>query len=311
MKIKDLKTADVLLFSPEEGSFISWAITYLTDAPVSHAAMYYSEENKTIIEETPPQVAVNVAEGRFKGRKISVRRFDKDITMRPVLDVAKTYLNNNEPYDKNGLYMIGILLIYKKFAPHTLLQKVIIKILKKLTVAIVKEIQKHEAPGKSPMVCSQFVAQCYDKAGVQYHLNIVNGVLENMALKQGENNNLIEQVLASIDSKQSRGLELLLAPELNKLEDLYDEAEDLCKELKDAFDTSSRDLSTNTTDELVEAVSQFAHALYLMDPDQAENGLELKATDLLANLKDNENMFTFPGDLLSHTTNLLDVGTIE
>ena len=37
MNINDLKAGDILLFSPEKGSFISWAITYLTDAPVSHA----------------------------------------------------------------------------------------------------------------------------------------------------------------------------------------------------------------------------------------------------------------------------------
>ncbi len=41
MNINDLKAGDILLFSPEKGSFISWAITYLTDAPVSHAAMFY------------------------------------------------------------------------------------------------------------------------------------------------------------------------------------------------------------------------------------------------------------------------------
>lgn len=32
MKISDLKTGDILLFSPEKGSFISWAITFLTHA---------------------------------------------------------------------------------------------------------------------------------------------------------------------------------------------------------------------------------------------------------------------------------------
>ena len=60
MDIKDIKTGDILLFSPEKGSFISWAITFLTDAPVSHAAMFYNEDNQSIIEETPPQVKVGL-----------------------------------------------------------------------------------------------------------------------------------------------------------------------------------------------------------------------------------------------------------
>ena len=59
MNIKDIKMGDVLLFSPEKGSFISWAITFLTGEPVSHAAMYYSEEDQSIIEETSPQIKVN------------------------------------------------------------------------------------------------------------------------------------------------------------------------------------------------------------------------------------------------------------
>ncbi|EDW2056673.1 hypothetical protein L8Z36_001435 [Salmonella enterica] len=41
--LSELRPADVLLFSPEKKSFISWAITFLTDAPVSHAALYFNE----------------------------------------------------------------------------------------------------------------------------------------------------------------------------------------------------------------------------------------------------------------------------
>jgi len=45
MEIKDLKIGDVVLFSPEKGSFISWAITFLTDAPVSHASVFFGENH--------------------------------------------------------------------------------------------------------------------------------------------------------------------------------------------------------------------------------------------------------------------------
>ncbi|ENF3177150.1 hypothetical protein ACEZG3_005431 [Escherichia coli] len=41
LSLKDLYPADVLLFSPEENSFISQAITFLTNANVSHAALYF------------------------------------------------------------------------------------------------------------------------------------------------------------------------------------------------------------------------------------------------------------------------------
>ena len=97
MNSKDLKPGDVLLFSAEKGSFISWAITFLTDAPVSHAAMYFDKQEQTIIEETPPQVAINHAPERFKGREIHVRRFKKDLPLTPVINASKNYLNDEEP----------------------------------------------------------------------------------------------------------------------------------------------------------------------------------------------------------------------
>ena len=70
LSLSDLRPADVLLFSPEKKSFISWAITFLTDAPVSHAALYFNSTPPTIIEETPPQVSENPAQKRFHGRTI-------------------------------------------------------------------------------------------------------------------------------------------------------------------------------------------------------------------------------------------------
>ena len=51
MDIKDLKPGDVLLFSGEKGSFISEAIMFLTNSPVSHAALVYSDP-ANIVEET-------------------------------------------------------------------------------------------------------------------------------------------------------------------------------------------------------------------------------------------------------------------
>ena len=128
MNINDLKAGDILLFSPEKGSFISWAITYLTDAPVSHAAMFYEEKSQSIIEETPPQVAINHAAERFEGREIYVRRLNskEDLPLSPVIEKAQNYLNNAEPYDHSGLYTVGLLLVYKKFTPNTPVKKTMI-----------------------------------------------------------------------------------------------------------------------------------------------------------------------------------------
>lgn len=113
LSLNDLHPADVLLFSPEKKSFISWAITFLTDAPVSHAAMYFETCPPTIVEETPPQVTTNPAEKRFKGRTIHVYRHTTASPLTPVTQAARQHLNNQEPYDHAGLYMVGLLLMCK------------------------------------------------------------------------------------------------------------------------------------------------------------------------------------------------------
>lgn len=315
MDINDLKMGDILLFSPEKGSFISWAITFLTDAPVSHAAMFYNEENQSIIEETPPQVKVNCAVERFKGREIYVRRLNvkKDLPLSPVIEDATTYLNEAEPYDSSGLYMVGLLLIYKKFTPNTLVQKVMVKILKKISASIIKYIHEYRNPGKLPMVCSQFVAQCYDDAGDQYQLKIENGILQKMAAMQDNSSNVLDQVMEIVKSGKRTNLQTLLAPTFKIQDESSTSGEELCRQLQEAFDLTADEITTGITDELIEATSQFAQAHYLSSSGeiQLQNILKDDVTKVFQNLKDNKNMFVFPGDLLNHCKNLKDVGTIK
>ena len=283
MEIADLKVGDVVLFSAEKGSFISWAITFLTDAPVSHAALFYGDNQAqpSLIEETPPAVAINPA--------------------------AKSYYNNVEPYDNAGLYMVGMLLIYKKFTPDTLTQKIIIKILKKLTATLDAYINNHQYPGKKPMVCSQFDAQCYEDAGPQYQLQFSGNVLS-----QAVGASLLDQAITLVESDRERFAGLLRAPLIKVQEEPTETAEELCAELKAAFEQRPAMAATVTLSvDLAVAIQQFAevNSQYLA----GELRLASATTDITAPLqllKTNENMFISPGDLLLHCTNLKDVGTI-
>ncbi len=315
MDINELKVGDILLFSPEKGSFISWAITFLTDAPVSHAAMFYNMEDKTLIEETPPQVKVNFAPERFKGREIYVRRL-KDpgtLPLSAVVDCATKYLNEKEPYDHSSLYMVGLLLLYRKFTPDTMVQKAMIKILKKLTSSIIKYIHEKENPGKLPMVCSQFVAQCYDDAGDKYRLKIESGVLKQIMAAQ-QSGSVLDQVMEVV--KNGKGetdiLQTLLAPE-TVFQQNFSSDEELCRELKEAFESATDAEAAGLSDDLVEAASQFSHAQYILDTGrtQLQNIGKKDPIDLLLHLKNNENIYVFPGDILKHCTNVKNVGTIK
>ncbi|WP_320176266.1 hypothetical protein [Maridesulfovibrio sp.] len=311
MDIQKLEAGDVLLFSAEKGSFISWAITFLTDAPVSHAAMFYDVPKQLIIEESPPQVATNNALERFKDRKITVRRLKEELPMVPVIDVANTYLNDEEPYDQSGLYFVGLLLLYRKFTPSSAKQRVMIRIFKKITASIVEYIHKHQSPGKAPMVCSQFVAQCYANAGPEYKLKFKGGLLQKSATAQLDDKNLIEQVLEKLDQAELPQPQRLLASVMEPEKEIFLSGEDLCRELQEAFLDESDNVSVSISDEFTEAVAQFAYAHNLALTGQASALSDQNVPQLLRDLNDYENMFTTPGDLLKACESLKDVCVIK
>lgn len=320
MEIKELKAADVLLFSGETGSFISQAIMYLTDAPVSHAALSYTDCS-TIIEETPPAVATSNAAQRFTGRTITVMRLRADKgTMQPVTDAAAAYLNNNAPYANFNLYLVGMLLVFRKFTPSGSVQRAILKILRKLTATIIDYVNQHRYPGKLPMVCSQFVYQSYEDAGADYRLQIKNGLLLQTLKTAGETPSILDQSIARIRNT--------LAPELQSLANAYTAAdrrasidesdEDLASELLSALQEMPLAAErVEIGDELVIAVHEFGQAVLA-----AKSGITASSDALsranqlgmapegLAYLKSEEAYFVAPGDLLNACPDLEAVGTI-
>jgi hypothetical protein len=323
MDIKDLQPGDVLLFSPEEGSFISQAIAWLTGEPVSHAAMAY-EPPSLIVEETPPEVQTNPAADRFVGRTITVmRRSPPQSSYDPVLEAASGYLNESEPYAEANLYLVGMLLIYRKFTPDSTLQRIIIRILKKVTASIITYYNEHEYPGKLPMVCSQFVFQCYGDAGANYQLRIVNGVLGDELGLRGEMSSLLDQAIARVRSDSSPAFQgaiaahggmALRAPEVEN-------GEVLARELLQAIQPPPAFAAAAPAplqEELVVAIHEFAQAVQRLRTGTAPPGDELLqanrngvAPNGMAMLKTEEGYFVTPADLLAHCPTLQQVGTIQ
>lgn len=297
---QDLNEGDVLLFSPEKGSFISWAITFLTNAPVSHAAMLYQKQPLNIIEESPPQIAVNEALHRFRDRTIYVYRHASQQTLSPVIDAATHHRNNLQPYDNASLYTVGILLLYKKFSLPTLAQKVTLRILKKLTATLTQYLQQHKNPGKIPMVCSQFVAQCFEDAGSQYQLQF-----HHQRLNTPHNKNLLDRAVELLEQNASLARNSDKVPTYDAINE---SDEDLCRALYSAIENSTFSNSAPSIDlELAQAIEDFAGITAALScaPKDAH---PLRAT---LYLQANMNMFIFPGDLLQHCSSLKPVGKIE
>ncbi|AOE49790.1 hypothetical protein KS2013_1070 [Kangiella sediminilitoris] len=296
MDVRDLKPGDVLLFSPEEGSWISKAITWLTDAPVSHAAMTYQLPTK-LVEETPPAVRIADATLRFVDRTVHVMRLNKPVDdFKPVMDVAAKYLNGQAPYSMNNLYLLGILLLYKKFTPNDETQKIILKILKSLTERLLDAINQMKYPDKHPMVCSQFVFECYLEAGKAYRLSIKDGVLKSDSPRP----NLITKAFKHT-RKNSQLANLSAGAESDD--------EQLAKQLYHAMNDETLLASGVVSDELLDSIHDFAQTLHAVSQE-----LELAKADPrqgLAILQAQSSMFVTPGDLLRHCPELRHVGDIS
>ena len=125
MEIDELQPGDILLFSGAKDR-ISQAIMLLTDSLVTHSALSYTE-NDRIVEETPPSVRIfqlDINDERLKGRKIYVHRFKThQNSLAPVLNAATAYLNQETPYANNNLYLLALILVYKKWAPTPWLKR--------------------------------------------------------------------------------------------------------------------------------------------------------------------------------------------
>lgn len=294
MEIKGLHSGDILLFSPEEGSWISDAIVFLTGAPVSHAAMSYLNPSD-IIEETVPNVRVAPADERFKNRKIYVMRDPRHSDFSPVLNASTGYLNSLEPYGMTNLYLVGMILLYKKFSHTGPRQKAILKILKLTVKKLLPIINEHQYGDKKPMVCSQFVFQCYQDAGKDYELTITDG---NLLKSSQSDKNLLDKAL----QHKSTNVGLMKSS-------IIDESSINGKEILEQLKITDGQSSPELEVEILDTVHQLAtifHALeQQIDFEQAnsQHGLKLLAQQ--------EAMFVTPADLLKHCDELEQAGIIE
>ena len=329
MKINELQPADILLFSGTK-DWMSQAIMRLTNSEVTHAALSYKDSHQ-IIEETPPSVSIfefdttGESGERLKDRKIYVNRLKTaQASMTPVINAATCYLNDETPYAKTNLYLLGLILIYKKWSPNILVKQVIVKILKKLTAQIIESINKQKSPGKLPMVCSQFVYQCFEDAGVDYNLVLrKDSLLNRVSSVAGDNFSLLDQVTAQLKPDSSRQFQRLAESQTNLVENVpLQTEEELAQELIDAMESDEIKTSEALESELALAVCEFGQAVYLAEgsEDNAQpmmiaktNQLadELQIPPLLSFLKVKEAYFVTPEDLLNHCENVTQVGIIK
>ncbi len=216
------------------------------------------------------------------------------------------------------------MLLYNKFSANSHAQKIIIKILKKLSHSITEYINQHKFPGKLPLVCSQFVAECYDNAGEAYQLKFDQPtVASNEAANKANTHNFPQKNLLqhALDSKQTFSASNSKA-RTGTPEVITEALEDLCQALQQAVQAGNIVLEgiSNPSDaaapsnELLTAAADLAQAHHQASHISKGNQTVFLATgqqSINFMLEDNyHNFFTFPGDLLLHCPSLEDIGII-
>lgn len=192
--IENLRVGDILVFPAPEGSKLSQAIALLTDSSVSHAALMYKIEDELLI-----------AESTLEGIRLTplpdempfIRRYHLNAEeLNKLLNSIEYYIQDKTDYAYIDLVLLGILLVYKKFSKKTLTNKIFYTFLEYIARLLAETVNNLLSKGKNPMVCSQYVAQCYLDAECPLKFNkmVVDWDYSTKLLKRTRGNDRISLI---------------------------------------------------------------------------------------------------------------------
>ncbi len=298
--LEDLNQGDILVFKGDNSDWISKAIMVLTNSDVSHAALYYGRS--LIADEGLVGMKTHVVEDCPDGYQIYVRRLaDNTLSMKPVVDAASAYLLEDNPYSMPNLVLLGLLLLYKKFVPTSLQEELVTAFLRKVTAELADFINGHLYPGKHPMICSQFVFQCYEDAPDPYHLIVRKGNLQAAADKARGADTLLRHIIAGVENEKIRPA--AIAPGPVRLG--YDEIlEKLIPELESEPTTGGERVNQPAIGaELTDAASRFCAVL-------VSPWTSADSYDAMVLVAGQQALFVTPADLKAKCVNVTDTGMV-
>jgi hypothetical protein len=163
---KDLNLGDVILFTPHEGDTIAQIIAFLTKGKVHHAAICYCEDknnnDKYVMESLIGQGLVinNLKAKEQRTFPAYVVRFNNDLSLSPVLQVAAEYYKVKNHYPIPNVVILAVLLLVKRLPRKILNKSSYYQLLVKVG-ALLMDIIRDSDNNTSSMICSQFVVQCF------------------------------------------------------------------------------------------------------------------------------------------------------
>jgi hypothetical protein len=328
--LEELKTGDIVLYSPPPGKEgrESRIICFFTKSPVSHTGMIAPNHGYSIQEIPDGASCITLPEPGI--RKLYIRRLEGEPDTSVVDTIAMKYVEEKLPYPMSNLAFLGLYMLASDFIPDSLGGSIFKNALKVASYELMKLINKHTHPGtdEPPMVCSQFAATCYDEAALTYgpqykiHYNEDVSTFANLLRK------IIDQLTEEEEGKTySVALEEnhpLLGGELEE-----DEADMHLQNLADHLDQKQIEAQQNegqdkvllaakpekVSEELIASFYQYGKGILKLFGNKTEYPDKKEATpeeikSVLEELLRIQETFVTPGDLLSKTTNLMDMGQL-
>jgi hypothetical protein len=325
MKKDELCPGDVVLFPPHEGDFIAWAIAALTDGIVNHAALCYPDKGELLIAESilkdglvlnpfPKQIDLKYP--------LKISRMKNQSNLEPVLAAAQKYLKERNTYPNFNLGLLGLLLLFKKIAPHTLKNAVVYCFMVAVAGELMRLVKQRKHTEKHPMSCSQFVAQCFTDAGkdydlkfdalvIDFKLHVENSIVTRSTV-YGDSTSLID-ILEQSDklSVKTRSL----SSEFDQVDEVNENELELTPELTSEFIRVINGKSTLTrssgmvdrivsTNLLRKVSEKIVLSLYELQKNIPAADLEEALTYLKSS--ESRNHFVSPQDLLINCPNSLE-----
>ncbi len=307
--VDDLKPGDVFLCPPapwgKEGAWIGQAIVALTKGYVSHAAIYYGDKDgeRYVADADVPGITFKKLDVfREDEPEFYVRRHEKPDDLTPVLHAVDKYVNESNPYPFVNLGLLGLLIVCNRY---THIDKHIYRFMVMLANILMKWARDWKHPGKHPMTCSQFAAQCYTDAGEQYDMAFSELIIRYGSFEMAKN-----------DAESPLSLLLKNIHLVNEVNLAYKNAgTENETEITREFISSLETVQRNTKEEMV-PVEQIASvtmsivsSLYFLKEGKAIEDPVAGIHKLLSST--NRNFFVAPDDILLNCTNLIDVGILN
>lgn len=209
IRLEDIQPGDVI--SAEATTLIGLLIASLTASNVSHSALVYYDkkgkeqlDKKQMVQVGLEGVEIDLIESLLREKDLYISRFvkkyeDDNFDMTPVINVAENYVHTSHLYgwSEIALFVPYYLTCYLPMSKKT--QDEIVKHSDFVDIAFAAFSGVYALWHKEQkVVCSQFVYNCFQEAGEDYHITYEKGYEDKSLIRRMRGQQGIENIIISL-----------------------------------------------------------------------------------------------------------------